>query len=406
MVGKPLALAGALVLLLSACTEFPFGSRSAQTGRDQAGSEHQIGDYKLGKPYQVAGVWYYPKADYSYAESGIASWYGPGFNGKKTANGETYNELEMTAAHRTLPMPSMVRVTNLENGRSVVVRINDRGPFKNGRIIDLSKRAAELLEMIGQGTAKVRVAILPDESRQLAAIAQSREAADSAPEAAPVVDVAEVQLDPTGKASSGRIQALEPAVPALSAPFGSATAAIAGPTTAPETGAAADGMATGAQFKAAWLIEQEDGEVVVVPRSTALSPQAGASSGTAAASVAAVAEGSAQPTPEPQASTEAVAGIVKAREAAPPWPDGKVRLEPIRDTNIYVQAGSFLRRDFASRLSARLSKLAKSHVTAAVVGRRMFFRVRLGPVSNVDEADRLLNVLLAKGISDARVVVD
>ncbi len=113
---------------------------------------------KTGKPYQVAGVWYYPIASNAhYNRTGIASWYGKKFHGKKTANGERYDMYAMTAAHTTLPLPSMVRVTNLSNGRSIIVRINDRGPFVNDRIIDLSYTAAKKLDMIQHGTARVRV---------------------------------------------------------------------------------------------------------------------------------------------------------------------------------------------------------------------------------------------------------
>jgi rare lipoprotein A len=91
---------------------------------------------------------------------GIASWYGPDFHGRRTANGEIYNMYGMTAAHKTLPFDTMLRVTNLENGRSVVVRVNDRGPYAKGRIIDLSKSAAEKIGMIGPGTARVRLEVL------------------------------------------------------------------------------------------------------------------------------------------------------------------------------------------------------------------------------------------------------
>lgn len=93
-------------------------------------------------------------------QEGVASWYGPGFHGKKTANGETYDQSELTAAHRTLPFNSIVRVTNTRNGRSVVVRINDRGPYVQGRIIDLSKAAADQLDMVGPGLAHVRLTLL------------------------------------------------------------------------------------------------------------------------------------------------------------------------------------------------------------------------------------------------------
>ncbi len=114
------------------------------------------GVYKVGQPYKVAGVWYYPREQPDYDETGIASWYGPDFHGKPTANGETYDMNALTAAHKTLPMPVTVRVTNLENGRSILLKVNDRGPFVNGRIIDVSRRGAQLLGFSGPGTAMVR----------------------------------------------------------------------------------------------------------------------------------------------------------------------------------------------------------------------------------------------------------
>ncbi|MGN6150119.1 MAG: septal ring lytic transglycosylase RlpA family protein [Rhizomicrobium sp.] len=113
--------------------------------------------YKVGNPYQIDGTWYYPHEQPDYDETGIASWYGPTFYGHHTANGEMYDGTELTAAHRTLPMPVNVRVTNLDNGRSIVVRVNDRGPYAKGRIIDLSEAAARELDVIRSGTARVRV---------------------------------------------------------------------------------------------------------------------------------------------------------------------------------------------------------------------------------------------------------
>jgi len=169
----------AVPFLLSACTEIELGSHLYKTwGSDtpqpvEAAASRSSGTFKVGKPYTIAGRTYYPKETYNYTESGIASWYGPGFHGKKTASGETYSQYEMTAAHRTLQMPSLVRVTNLSNGKSVVVRVNDRGPFAKGRIIDVSERAAGLLNMKGAGTAKVRLELLADESRALAQVARS-----------------------------------------------------------------------------------------------------------------------------------------------------------------------------------------------------------------------------------------
>jgi len=118
------------------------------------------GVYKIGEPYQIDNVWYYPREQPDYDETGIASWYGPTFYGKRTANGELYDGNALTAAHKTLPMPVNVRVTNLDNGKSIVVRVNDRGPYAKGRIIDLSRHAAELLDVIQTGTARVRVTYL------------------------------------------------------------------------------------------------------------------------------------------------------------------------------------------------------------------------------------------------------
>jgi rare lipoprotein A len=132
------------------------------------------GVYKLGKPYKVNGIWYFPKEDYKYDEVGMASWYGPGFHMKQTANGELFDQEMISAAHKTLPLPSVVKVTNLENGRCLLVRVNDRGPFVNDRILDLSRKAAELLGMIANGTARVRVELMSQESTTVASLAQNK----------------------------------------------------------------------------------------------------------------------------------------------------------------------------------------------------------------------------------------
>ena len=115
------------------------------------------GRYLVGKPYKVAGKWYKPRETSSYSKTGKASWYGSAFHGRLTANGEVYDMNSLTAAHPTLPLPSYVRVTNLANNRSVVVRVNDRGPFHGNRVIDLSKRTAELLDYKRFGVARVHV---------------------------------------------------------------------------------------------------------------------------------------------------------------------------------------------------------------------------------------------------------
>jgi len=113
--------------------------------------------YKVGKPYKVAGKVYRPQADPTYDRVGLASWYGPQFHGRKTANGDIFNMNSLTAAHTTLPMPSYVRVTNLDNNRWLILKINDRGPFVGNRLIDVSRRAAQLLGFEKKGVTRVRV---------------------------------------------------------------------------------------------------------------------------------------------------------------------------------------------------------------------------------------------------------
>ena len=164
---KPFKLNFIFLILLfnviTGCSETTFLVNSAK----RIGSWGDDPVYKVGNPYKINGKWYYPAIDYNYEEIGIASWYGPGFHGKKTANGEIFNQNKISAAHRTLPMPSIVKVTNLDNGLILErVRINDRGPFAGNRIIDLSKKAAEELGFVNLGTARVKVEILEDESRK------------------------------------------------------------------------------------------------------------------------------------------------------------------------------------------------------------------------------------------------
>ena len=146
---------------------------------------------KLGQSYTVDGETYVPRHQPDYVEEGKASWYGPGFHGGKTANGERFDANELTAAHRTLPLPSIVRVTMISTGKQVYVRVNDRGPFAHSRIIDLSRAAAERIGLLRAGVAKVRVEYMENESKRFTELlAQGRDPKS--------IDIASEVLDYTG----------------------------------------------------------------------------------------------------------------------------------------------------------------------------------------------------------------
>jgi len=287
----------AVALALSACGG---GSNAIRNQGTYTG-----GTYKVGDPYQIAGQWYYPREDWGYNETGLASWYGADFDGNRTANGETYDMNLFTAAHKTLPMPIHARVTNLENGESIMVRINDRGPFVQGRIIDLSRAAAEELGFRRNGTARVRV-----------------QAMGRAPLNTSTAEAREVMQGRTPRgitaAPSSSIQAA-----AITAPGSSSTAA----STRPQN------------------VNQPSTRRVHVP------------------------------TP----------------------------------TGIYVQAGSF---SVEQNAEAMLNGLRGAHrgtamrVDPAWVDGRQFFRVRMGPFTDVNEADAVLSQVVSSGHRGARIVVD
>ena len=184
----------AAAALLAACgatgTSGPVaGSRMARPTPQRPSPPQGAEIGKIGKPYEVRGVWYTPKHQPDYDETGMASWYGEAHNGRPTAMGERFDMNALTAAHKTLPLPSLVEVTNLENGRTTTLRVNDRGPFVEGRIIDLSKAAAEELGMLRSGVARVRVRYVGPALM------------------APLAPAASVRPAPTGRGSSYEVQA-------------------------------------------------------------------------------------------------------------------------------------------------------------------------------------------------------
>jgi rare lipoprotein A len=305
-----------LALVLAACS----GARHPSTGA-VAGDSRAKGLYKVGSPYQIEGTWYYPAEDWNYNETGIASWYGEAFHGKDTANGEVFDLNAITAAHRTLPLPSIVEVTNLDNGRSLQVRVNDRGPYARGRIIDLSRRSAQLLGFEGQGTAKVRVKLLVPESIQAASLARHNGGDDKA-------------------------------VAAIDAPKPAPLPQVAAQPLAPPPGARA----------------------AIAPQAVPL------------------------PTPAPAAQF--------ARVAPPPPPVDQVTVAPVKPSHIYIQAGAFSKSDNANRVKTRIEQLGTVRVTGVRAQGIDMYRVRLGPIPTVEEADRLLAQVVGSGLAEARIVVD
>jgi rare lipoprotein A len=302
--------------LLAACAG---GERTASTKPGNVGTG---GHYKVGQPYQIGGNWYYPKEDYSYDETGIASWYGDDFHEKETSNGEIFNKNELTAAHKTLPMPSLARVTNLDNGRSIVVRINDRGPFSGARIIDVTQRAAQLLGFEAQGTAKVRVQVLADESKAIADA--MRRYGSPAPE--------------TKMAS---------ATTTASAPLSSVTSQKLDPPPG-----------------------YTERQPVVAP----------------------------EPLPS-KAEAHVMMQTIK------PVPEYK-QLQVSGKNKIFIQAGAFTQLDNATRLQRQLKPVGLVSIADVMLKGVKFYRVRLGPVADVAEADRLLKKVTHAGASNARIVVD
>lgn len=339
-----------LAAWVAGCTSAQLASHTVKSVEPQQkpkpSAPPQAGTFKIGKPYEVEGTWYYPQEDYNYSETGIASWYGPDFHGKQTANGEVFDMNELTAAHKTLQLPSLVRVTNLDNGRTLVVRVNDRGPFVRGRIIDLSRRSAQLLGFEQSGTAKVRVEVLGEESRRIAAVAKRMPGADDEP----------ARASPAGTVT----------VESLPGPGGGpvATAQVtpsqAAPSVAPPTPAA-------------------------------------------------------QPVPSTPAPT--VASASSASPAAPtavngtaveslPAPTGQIGVVAVKPSGIFVQAGAFSNQSNAQRLSTSLAGIGPTKVVQVKLGSQVFYRVRVGPAANVEDADRMLERVAAAGYPEARIVVD
>jgi len=339
-----LALVAALGFGLAACS-----SSGSHVSDGRVGYHRGQPSYKVGSAYQINGKWYTPRVDYGYDETGLASWYGEAFDGQATANGEIFNLNELSAAHKTLPLPSVVEVTNQRNGRSMRLRVNDRGPYVDGRIIDVSRRAAQLLGFEIAGTTPVRVRILKEESIQVA-------------EAAKHGQTGTVML--AAATSTAAAAAPPPVRPAPPPPL---------MTSPPPSIAAAP--------------PPEMPSAVMRETPPELPPQ--------------VTMAAAPPPQQPAEPRRTWPSLISAAHA-----------EPLRSPamssgssgRIFVQAGAFAVPENAQRVRSRIAALGNVQVVPAQVNGNAVYRVRLGPVTNGAEADRLLSKVVSSGYPTARIV--
>lgn len=312
------------------------------------------GYYKVGNPYQVDGIWYYPKEDYSYKEVGVSSWYGADFHNGITANGELYDMHDLTAAHRTLPLPSMVRVTNLQNGRTLVVRVNDRGPFKNDRIIDVSMKAAQLLGFKEQGTTQVQVEVLPEESKALKEELLAGQNQNSSAVPMFTVPADEARKPSAPKDLNYPRLANKPPVMTEEAPLIAAAAVKTADSAAFNDW---DEDLTKAQAQKESLPASNP-----VPQSKPAEKKA---------------------VTAPKKRTVLTAGMI-----APGY---------------YVQVGAFGSEANAEKMRAKVSKYGTPIIIPVTVNGKSLYRVRLGP-SNAKKALELMDKVTGAGFSDARLV--
>lgn len=338
----------ALALALSACGGGPQGKPTARSPDDGRGT------YKVGKAYDIDGKTYYPAENWSYDEVGMASWYGPGFHGRPTASGELYDQNATSAAHPTLPLPSIVRVTNLANGKEVIARVNDRGPFAHNRIIDLSKGAARQIGLDISGTAKVRVQLLARESEVIKQVALQGGGRD-----AQMAAIANIDSGAPGSSQPISVAAAPVTDRSVTVQSVPAPAAPQGPTIAEQIAAREAAQQAAAARQPAPVVSQQ-----------VLAPPV------------------AQPAP--------------AAAYPPPYPAFGTTL----GNGIYVQAGAFSQQENAERLRAQLATMGQAHVMQTSVSGRDFYRVRIGPMASIDAADQIRARVVAAGHGEAKVVTE
>ncbi|MEM9469909.1 MAG: septal ring lytic transglycosylase RlpA family protein, partial [Pseudomonadota bacterium] len=331
--------------------------------------------YKVGSPYKIKGKRYYPKERFRYSETGIASWYGPNFHGKQTANGEIFNKYELTAAHRTLQMPSIIRVTNLSNGRALILRVNDRGPFAHNRVLDVSERAAELLGFKGQGTTRVRIDVLEDPSRQVAAMAKQRidtTGYEVALNRNRTFTRSYAQYTSNNDEVGTRSYAQRPTTTPVN--IDASTMAIAKPIKKPTRVASSQQTASLSQIAPA----AQAHSIRPSPKPQ-YEPITTMSLNT--------------PAPKPTTTTAKpleIAGLKHSQSTMSPNPTFK-------PSNFFIQAGSFREEQNALNFSQQLASFGPSKVYLTRSNNIPTYRVKLGPYASNDAAKQALTSLEASG---------
>lgn len=374
-----------IFLVLISVTLAACGGGNSGSGRSPVAMTD--GEYKVGSPYRVAGQRFVPREDWNYNETGIASWYGPNFHGRPTANGERFDQNLFTAAHTTLQLPVHARVTNLENGRSVIVRINDRGPFVSDRIIDLSRAAAEELDMIRAGTARVRVEVIgrapldvssADAREVMSGEANARRYASNARREDRNVSRRSRRQEREAEENRSFAEVIPQTPVAIERPVmaASSAATYTATNTAPATVASA----------------YPDTPVALEPPTSA--PNAA---------------------PANRAMTQPHAAIPERNYAAadPQYavrpPSTPVAIAAPAPGSIYVQTGAYLVEANALEVAEALDAGAMGQVASvdpAWINDRLFYRVRLGPFASPEEASAALRQVASRGHASARIVVE
>ncbi len=321
---------------------------------------------KIGKPYSINGRTYYPAYDASYDETGIASWYGPGFHGKRTANGEVFNKYDLTAAHPTLPMPSLVRVTNLENGKSLIVRINDRGPFASNRLIDLSKVSAQKLGITG--LAKVRVQYLAKESEQyIAAVAEGRR-----------IDIAALNEQAESEKNTSILAATAPSEQSFiiesteNQTRPGDTVANAAPIVSVSN---ADLPSAEKKPRGGLIIRDAQADEIgheVVLKSPNIQPV-------------------------PEVENENIVQVPEAKRTT-------TNATAMVSGSYYVQVGSFSQQANADSMQRAIESVAPSSVARVDINGAVWWRLRAGPFVTSEDAAQALDKIRSLGAPDARVM--